>query len=129
MKHTLIKVLKLMRVESCYFGKPDPVPNLSENLNPDPHFNSGALETLKKSQGVPGMLKMEAWSLKMKPLRVCGRPGVADLHHFNEKPDANPDPQSSEKSGRIRMNVKRGIRIRIKGDANPQPCYRVWHSI
>jgi hypothetical protein len=55
---------------------------------------------------------MEAWNLKMKPWMVWGRPIVADWHHFDETPDA--DPHSSEKSGRISRNVKRGIRILIK---------------
>ncbi len=55
----------------------------------DPHQsqNSGA--------GEGRVHAMEAWSLKMKPCRVC-RPVVPDLDPFNEEQD--PDPHQSEKS-------------------------------
>ncbi len=48
----------------------------------------------------------------MKPWRVWGRPGVADWHHFDEKPDADPDPHSSKKSDPDQHE-------RTKGDPDP----------
>jgi hypothetical protein len=39
---------------------------------------------------------MEARRLKIASLRVC-RPGVADLHHFDEEQYPDPDPHKIEK--------------------------------
>jgi hypothetical protein len=40
-------------------------------------------------------LALEAWRLKMEPVRVC-RSVIVDSHHIDEEED--PDPHQSEKS-------------------------------
>jgi hypothetical protein len=39
---------------------------------------------------------MEAWRLTNEPWRAC-RPVVADLHHFDEEQDPDPDSHLNEK--------------------------------
>jgi hypothetical protein len=41
---------------------------------------------LKQSRGMPWMLTIEAWRLKMEPWRIY-RPVVTDSHQFDEEQD------------------------------------------
>jgi hypothetical protein len=51
-----------------------------------------------------------AWTLKMELFRV-NRPLVADLHHFDEEQDPDPDFIEVKSQIRIRIKAKRGMRI------------------
>jgi hypothetical protein len=72
-----------------YFWKLDTDPDKSEKLDPDPdpHWSRRELWTLT----------MEVWTgSQLSPGRAF-LPMVADLHHFDEGQDPDPDPRLSEK--------------------------------
>jgi hypothetical protein len=51
---------------------------------------------------------------------------VADMHQLQETQDPGPDPTASEKSSPDPHQSKSWIRIRIKGDADPQHCFQCY---
>jgi|LakMenE09Jun09ns_1017247.scaffolds.fasta_scaffold02515_2 hypothetical protein len=83
----------------------------NENLDPDPQWsqNSGNPDAQNGTNGVPRTLRIEARMLKME---LC-RPVVADLHHFAEGRDADPNAHHSKK-----RNLDRS-------KAEPQACLPV----